>query len=515
MAPEPADRNRHAYTHRNVDPNNDSHQHSDRDPHPDTHSHGNQLDHTQQHTTADLYSHIHVYVHTAANQHVGANGNPYANSLGCNHPRDRIDELMQLKGIRSSFWVLLLALSACAPPGDSQATPTPTSSPSEGLPTQTGDQQAADSGAMLLTIWVPPGFDPGGGGLAAGMLHTRIGEFDSQHPELRVEVRVKAESGSGGLIESLLSAQEAAPLALPDLTLLPSPLLPVAAQGQLIRDYESISIAIEPDDWYPVAYDLIEWQGTAYGIPFVADAFVLAFRPTAVNTVPATWDTVLANERVLGFAAADPEALFTILQALALEDGVTQLPIENETLETVFDFYAAGNQNGTFPFWLTQYQNHEQSWQALSEGLVPMVASWSSKVITSQGDAISGSPLPTQSGEPFTMVKGWVWTISSPDEQRAGLAGELAEFLTAPEFMAQWSAAAGLLPLRQSSLSAWSPDERQALASVVIINAAAMPDQNTLDLWGDALSQAVVGLLKDELNVTEAIQVVNGLVADG
>ena len=143
-----------------------------------------------------------------------------------------------------------------------------------------------------------------------------------------------------------------------------------------------------------------------------------------------------------------------------------------------------------------------------------MVVAWTSEVFLDPPSDVSAAPIPTQDGQPYTLMKGWLWTVTTPHEERATLAANLAEFLSTPEFIAQWSAAAGLLPPRPSSLAAWSPDEKQALASQIVSEAGSLPDQSFLDLWGPALSEAIIPLLKQELTPAQAVENVLAAVAN-
>lgn len=372
------------------------------------------------------------------------------------------------------------------------------------------------AGPITLTIWLSPDFDPAGGDLPATMLLNRLNDFTEQHPQVLIDVRVKSEEGSGGLLDSLLGAYEAAPLALPDLVLIPNSLLPLAVEAEILQADDGLTSEMISDDWYLFAKQMSEVDGTTYGVPFAADALVLAFRPTAVQNPPDNWDQALAGRRVLGLAAADPLALFTFSELFALvetsEDDQGNFVVSDDSLAALFGFYEDAQKSGVLPVWLTQYQTADQSWQAFSEGRMPMVVAWASRILANNTSDANGAPLPTRNGEPFTLAKGWVWTIATQNAERAALAAELTQFLTTPEFVAQWTAAAGLLPPRQSSLAAWSPDERQALASQIVGTAQAFPDQNILVAWGEPLSQALVALLKGEVNAAEAIQIIR--VAD-
>ena len=71
-----------------------------------------------------------------------------------------------------------------------------------------------------------------------------------------------------------------------------------------------------------------------------------------------------------------------------------------------------------------------------------------------------------------------------------------------------------MLPPRASSLAAWSPDAKQALASQIIADAAALPPQATLELWGTSLADAMVAILNQEQTPQEAMQAVLAAVAN-
>jgi len=417
-----------------------------------------------------------------------------------------------------AIFVFLISTSACAPKAPaalttSSSTPQPDSA---GTPEHAGTPSSEPGGAIVLTVWLPPDFDSAGGNLAANMLQTRFIEFVEQHPQVRIDTRVKAEEGTGGLLDSLLGAQAAAPLSQPDLILLPHTQLQTAVQSRVIVPMSGLSTEHDSDDWYTFAQQMITVEEQVYGLPFAADALVVAYRPTAISDIPANWSALLEARRTLGLAVADPWAQFTLAELSALQEQAerSEFSFSEDELIQLFEFYTSSQERGIFPFWLTQYQTYEQSWQAFTEGRVPMVVAWTSKLFDTRNVDISGAPLPTQNGDYLTVIKGWVWAISTPDIERAELVAELAEFLSTPEFLAQWSAAAGMLPPRASSLAAWSPDAKQALASQIITDAVGLPPQETLQLWGQPLADAMVAILKQEQTPQEAMQAVMSAVAN-
>jgi len=415
------------------------------------------------------------------------------------------------------FLFLSLITSCASQSAATQASFNPNPEASSPSATQDTNTPSPDAGGpIVLTIWLPPAFDTAGGNLAASLLQDRLAEFTNQHPQVRIETRVKAEDGTGGMLDSLLSAQTAAPLAQPDLVLLPHIQLATAVQSGVLFPLSGPTSEDDAHDWYPFAQQMVSIDGQSYGIPFVADALAVAFRPTAISDVPPNWSALLESRQTLGLAVADPWARFSLaeLSALHLKAGTsTDFTFSQDDLTQLFEFYSSAQARSVFPFWLTQYETYEQSWQAFTEGRVPMVVTWTSKVFDSRNVDVLGAPLPTQSGDAFTVVKGWVWAISTPYAERSELISELAQFLTTPEFIAQWSAAAGMLPPRASSLAAWSPDVRQALASQIVSDAIVLPPKANLELWGQPLADAMIGILKQELTPQEAMEAVLAAVA--
>jgi hypothetical protein len=80
-------------------------------------------------------------------------------------------------------------------------------------------------------------------------------------------VRIKALDGPGGLLDALSAANAAAPLALPDLILLPRPQLETAALKGLLTPFDGLSASLNNGDWYDYARDLAQLQDSTFGLP--------------------------------------------------------------------------------------------------------------------------------------------------------------------------------------------------------------------------------------------------------
>jgi maltose-binding protein MalE len=423
------------------------------------------------------------------------------------------------RGLVGLLLIGSLLLGACgqlAPEGDSQPEGTAESSTPEAAVSST-ETPEADSSALTLTIWMPPAFSPTSGDLAATLLQDRLAAFHDSHPNVQVEVRLKVEEGEGGLLSALSAASEAAPLAMPDLVLLPSDLLPAAADEGLLIPLDALLNEPLGDDWYAFGQQMVQVEGATYGLPFVGDALILIHRLSAIEQPPRTWNATLAEPLAMGFAAADPQALFSFHQLLAPIDEQVGISAEGEVdmerAQRLLNYYSEGRESGAFPFWLTQYEGPAQTWQAFVEGRMPMVANWSSRLLQSTDENLGGGLLPTQNGGAFALAKGWAWAVSTPRSEQLSVITELAEYLSAADFMAQWSAAAGFIPTRASALAAWSPDEHQALASQVAPAAQMLPSPEMRAAYGPPLSQAALSLLKQEATPPEALDILLAEIA--
>jgi ABC-type glycerol-3-phosphate transport system substrate-binding protein len=335
------------------------------------------------------------------------------------------------------------------------------------------------------------------------------------------------------MLDSLTTASAAAPLSLPDLVALPRLELEAAAVKGLIRPFDGLIQPIDETDWYEYARQLARLQNSTFGLPFAGDALILVYRPTALPEPPETYSETLSTPGPLVFPAADPDALFTLLQYQAsggaILDDQGRPSLQPKPLAQVLEFYYQGRLGDFFPDWLTLYPDDEQSWQAFTANNAPMAISWMSRYLSQPPAApaptanpasgsstvtppavpsmdLAGAPLPTPNGEAYTFATGWVWAMATPDPEREKLSAELAEYLTEADFLADWSSAMGYLPPRQSALQGWGNPSKRALASQVVNSARLIPSEDMLASLRPALQNAAIQVLKLESGPVEAAQ---------
>lgn len=417
---------------------------------------------------------------------------------------------------------LPITLGSPKPTPAQPAAPALTPGPSSGqtdLPTATtpGTALKATPGPVVLRIWTPPQFDPTAATPAGKLLQKRLDAFSQRHPGTRIETRVKAVDGPGGLYEALSTTTAAAQLAMPDLVALPHPLIQQAATKGLLRPMNGLTRVLDDPDWYSFAHELASLQNSLFGLPFAGDVMVQAYRQADQAQPARDWPALLAAKNGFAFPAADPQALFTLAMYQAaggkLTDEQGRPRLELEPLQKVLVFYHDGVQQEVLPFWLTQFQTDEQAWEAFQDNRSSTLATWLSRYFAAAPQDSGFAALPTPSGQPYSLASGWAWTLTSPDPQRRQLAVELAEFLTESSFLGDWSEAAGVLPSRPSSLEDWQDTASAAALGPIAASAKLYPSTDALASLGPALQEAVVEVLKGQVDPQTAAQTaVNRLI---
>lgn len=414
-----------------------------------------------------------------------------------------------MKNILVTIILFSLVIAGCtsAPAPDEDSTPKPpqitTATP---LTTPESTQPAPQP--TVLRIWVPPQFDPENGSPAGDLLQQRLNLYTAQRPDLRIETRVKASSGTGGLLDTLSSANAAAPLAVPDLILLPRASLEIAALKGLLFPYDGLTDTLNDDDWYPYAQELGQLQTSTFGLPFAGDALVSLYRPSAIESPPADWRSALEAGDSIAFPAAEAGAFFPLSQYRStggqIQDADGRPLLESTPLTEMLTFFRDAEAAGVMPFWLTQFTDDAQSWEAYTENQVDSVVTWINRYLSTLPGDTAAAPIITQTGSPSTLADGWVWALSNPQTERHALSVDLAEHLTAGEFLSEWSQAAGYLPPRKSALDGWSNVALRVLVEKIILSAQIIPPNDVMAAVGPALSQATIDVLKQQSSPVSA-----------
>ena len=395
-----------------------------------------------------------------------------------------------LPPINSDWLNQILYTPTPAPVKISTAAPHPTNA----TDSVTAQPTAENSEPNILRIWLPPQFNPNTNAPASVLLKQRLADFETEHPGLEIDIRIKAETGEADLLNALSITSMAAPSALPDLIALPRSGLEAAAQKGLIRPLEDLSSDLQKPDWYPYARDLGKVDGTVFGLPFAGDAQVIIYRPELVWIK--NWDSILLSESHLVFAGADPQAQVGLALYVSaggdLLDSQGKPTLDQDILTRVLELISKGRSAMIFPDSVENIAVEDQVMQEYRAHRSDMVIAHYSGFRSSQDGLLQ--PLMGLDEEHLTFATGWVWALAGVDTAKQQLSLELAEYLTADDFLAKWIDATGYLPTRPSAIN--SKDKESVTA---IIDAAKLvPSEDILVTLGPLMQEAIVRVLNGE-----------------
>jgi len=296
---------------------------------------------------------------------------------------------------------------------------------------------------------------------------------------------------------------------MPDLIALPRPLMEQAFFEGLVLPLDEITEVMDENDWFNYALDLAQVGDQTAGIPFAGDVMVLAYKNDTEDPPPPDWDSVLATPKALAFPASDPQALVTLALYQSLEgelvDPSGDLIIGEESLLEVLTYYQQAQAANVMPYWLTQFETDQQAWQSYQERQSTLAVTWSSTLLGSDSPNTALAALPTKDSKPFTYADGWVWCVIPSDADTEQVAVELAEFITAETYLSTWSFESGYLPTRPSGMDSWSEGSYYSTLQQLLPSAVPIPDIHLLDELGPEVRDAVVAVLKDQVEPTIAL----------
>ena len=202
-----------------------------------------------------------------------------------------------------------------------------------------------------------------------------------------MDIRIKADEGESGLVNSLSVTSMAAPAALPDLIALSRPALETAALKGLLHPLDGLSNTLDDSNWYEYARQLGRIQNTGYGLPFAGDALVLVYR-SEVERIN-SWNDVLASENPLVFAVGDPKALVGLALYVSaggeLLDAQGQPTLDQDILTRILTSIADGALAGVFSPSLDNLVSNEQVLQAYLGERANMAIIWASDYRAPEG----------------------------------------------------------------------------------------------------------------------------------
>lgn len=359
-----------------------------------------------------------------------------------------------------------------------------------------------------LFIWLPPQFDPNADTESGKIMLAHIESFQELYSQYTLDIRVKADSGSSSLLNTLLTTSSAAPGVLPSVVLISRSDLEIAAAQGIIQPVEALSSAIDESDWFPFANKMGIIHGETYGLPFAADAMGLVMHEDVFGS---EYIPLIEASRRLGtiaFAAGDPDTVvpFILYQSIGgnVEDKQGQPTIESEYLSNMLASMEEDRRLGVFSPALIEYQSDNQIWAAFSENEFKGVLTWISRPLA-EADNYYISPLPGIGNHAYTYASGWVWGLVDKKDTNRELSILFTEHMIDPQFLSKWSPKSGYLPVRPSSVTGWD-ETLQTTLSNILFSADLMPNEMALSFAKSDIIKAVHDVLQGLSTSEESTQ---------
>jgi multiple sugar transport system substrate-binding protein len=385
----------------------------------------------------------------------------------------------------ASLGPLLASLTTPTPVPTKRSTSTPITIATTAPP--------VEQGTPILRVWLPSQFNPAAENPPAKLLAQRLTKFESEHPGLKIEVRLKKEEAEGEILNELSVTSAAAPSVLPDLILLSRSDLEAAALKGLLHPIDGLSTSLEDPNWYGYAQQLGHIQNTGYGLPFMGDAMVLIYYPELGTII--NWEDVLSSKGQLVFQAGNPDGLVG-LSLYASAGGQILDPqglptLDEEVLTRVLSLVEEGRSKRVFPASLANVTNETQTLQIYRTGIANKGIIWILNYHPTSDGAVT--PLPGLDEAPFSYATGWIWALAGSDPENQQLAVKLAEYLVADEFITEWTRETGYLPMRPSSVP-----EGDRTMTAILESAHPIPSSAVIAVLGPLMQEALTRVLNGE-----------------
>lgn len=398
-------------------------------------------------------------------------------------------------------------------PPSTEAAPTLEAPPT--AETSPGAETGGEGDETVLVVWIPEALSPPADSPAEEEWGDQIAAFEESHPNLRVEIQTKLTTGSGSTLAYLRSAPSVAPSVLPDLALLDQESLIQAASEDLVVPMETLLDPAIVNALYPVAVELGTVDGVLVGVPYALQFNHVVYRETLFSDPPASFDVVLESPVPFVFPAGTPGSVnrTVLTQYLAaggtLSDADGNPYLDAVALAEVLTFYEAAREAEVIDPALFQISDPDDSWAMFLSRQAGLATVTSTTYLAGREELRSTALawIPTPDGEPFAVVTGWQWVVTTEDPDRQAAAMSLFNFLMNPVNQGGYARAVNWLPSQAGALAVWGDDDDYAaFADRLLVSAVPLPRPGLRTTSGVAIQEAFEAVL---LNGAAPIQTAN------
>jgi ABC-type glycerol-3-phosphate transport system substrate-binding protein len=409
------------------------------------------------------------------------------------------------------LWMVMVALSgvlvSCQPQTEPLAAPLPQSTVAA-IPTVNPTPLTPEATPEVQTqfvVWVPDALIPAEANDSFVALQDLVNTFASTRADIQqVEIRLKRAEGLGGMLETLLAAQSAAPNALPTVAMLRRADVAAAVEANLLSPLDDQIPSAVLSDLYPTILELGRIDNNLYGIAYGILVQHMAYRSVVLGGNFSRFEDVLADQQGFVFPAGGTDVVNEVflLQYIAAGGTLTELlngRINLTALRTVLRFYEDAVAQEVVSPVVTGYARSEDYLPALLAGELnaAVVSSTQYLQLAATNQDWRAAPIPLSQGEPLTVVDGWMWVVVARDSDALEAAHAFIAWMLDAARQATFTEQIGTLPSRRAALRSW-PDQTYAdFVNSLLLNArlplVAADSNNALRALQNALTMVLLG----------------------
>lgn len=422
----------------------------------------------------------------------------------------------------STGWFLISAcalLTACAPALESAQAVTQTSTVTEAPVTAapvTPTPQVTPAEPLKLVLWIPENILPPDDETLNALFEAEINEYLSGVGDLQIDVRRKTAQDVGGIMSTLRTANSVAPGALPDITLLRREDLLQAVEEGLIQPLEGRIASAIIADLFPAALRIGRAEDQLYGLPYLLDLYLYAYRERDIMPESWTFDALLERGDEIIFPAYRPNGIADILwlqYTSMLDAPVTNadFTLEPSAVSDLLLAYEKLAQAGLIapnaaeriaPFeYLTPLMDGRIDSGIINTGIL--------RFLGEANPPLNYSAVPNRDGKSQTLVNGWMWVIVTPNAERQIQVGRFLNWMMDAGRHSSYAQAIAMPPAQRSSLRRWHID---GISNTLLVEmlANSMPPQPHVGVTAPAraLQAAWIDVITGEATAADAIEAV-------
>jgi multiple sugar transport system substrate-binding protein len=375
-------------------------------------------------------------------------------------------------------------------------------------------------GPQRLVVWWPEPLAPLDDEAAAAVLSAQIRGFEESQEGADVEFRLKQAQDVGGIMETLRTAGAVAPNTLPDLSLIRREDLMTAVQAGLVQPLEGHVSSAIIGDLHASTLALGQADGRLYGLPYALEVQHLAYRFSA-NRGSTRFESFLAREMAFVFPANRVTGVNDVFLVQYLDaggvfpDGGT-LTINADALRTTLAFYEQAVAAGLIEPVVLDYSAPANYRRELASGAISAAVVTSSQYLDmlAEGQELAYGLIPTLTGQPATVLNGWMWVLTTQNADRQELAAAFLDWMLDAERQVEYNQVIHMLPSQRATLRRLDKTAYSQFVARLLDNATLPLTDSQAGPAARALQNALTAVLLSARTAEEATQDVVDQLAD-